>query len=130
MATFTTLVFQVVDQIKMIAKDVQDRVQRDYEEVEAKEIIETLNELCEIGFNVSPHQVCRSAIYVADGSYSKFLNVALPMLKSDPRDIIDEAERIAGGPGHFFSIPFPEIDIFYDRLYEGEEEPPVDFWQE
>jgi hypothetical protein len=38
------------------------------------------------------------------------------MMKLDPREILMEAEDKAGNPGHWFSIPFDEMDDFSGEL--------------
>ena len=106
----------------VLSKDVIDRVYEDFKEPQVPIVLQTLHAMCAMGFNVNPQQVCRSAVYVANGSLVKFISEIVPMVQSDPRDIIDEAERLAGRPGHYFSIPLPEVDRFDEVMYGEVEE--------
>ncbi|MCG8328770.1 MAG: hypothetical protein MI974_13850 [Chitinophagales bacterium] len=71
-------------------------------------------------------QICRSILFLAGGDINNLISF-LKMLKVDSRDVIDAAELKAGCPGHYFAIPFPEIESFIEKVYR-EEEPPSDLW--
>lgn len=115
----------------MIEQDILDRIDKDFEvldALEAKKILLNIHRES-IGY-YSYSTICRSIVFLANGSVDKIINELLPILNADPRDIIDMAEFKAKGPGHNFRIPFPEIDNFFDKLYEKpEEDPPAEiFW--
>ena len=70
-------------------------------------------------------QICRSIVFLADGDLQKIKNEILPMVNDDPREVLEWAEMKAGGPQHYFNIPFPEIDTFFNNLYKDmDDEPP------
>ena len=115
----------------MIEQDILDRIDKDFNFADALRVRKILlgihNE--SIGY-YSYSTVCRSIVFLANGNVDKIESELLRILKSDPRDLIDMAEFKAKGPGHNFRIPFPEIDSFFDKLYERDEEaPPAElFW--
>ena len=105
-----------------LAPDVIDKIKVDFKESEREEairILETLNkELSNIG---DMYQANRGLVFLSEGSLDKLKNYIFPPSDFEPRDIIIEAEEKAGNPGHWFSIPFDEMDNFSGELPEDEE---------
>lgn len=103
--------------MKILSKDIIEKIKNDYCETDKARIIEIFSKLAlenpKVG--VMP-QALRGILYLADGDVEKLKIICLPYLKYDHRDIIMEAEEKAGNPGHWFSIPFDEMDSFSGEL--------------
>ena len=63
---------------------------------------------------------------MVEGDLYNLRERCLPYLKDDPRDLIREAEEKAGNPGHWFSIPFDEMENFSGELPATEKEESKD----
>lgn len=112
-----------------LPKDIINRIHQEFPIDDIVEVEQILNQIYTQSWNVRSDQLCRSILYLSSGSLKKMKEELLPMLDTEPRDVIFEAEYKAGGPGHYFSIPFSEIDMFFDKLYKEEDElPPESFW--
>jgi hypothetical protein len=115
----------------MLPEDIIDRIDKDFQGAENFVVrIIMLGLFSKKSKYFIPDSICRSILYLSNGSLSEITNALLPLLQSDPRDLLNAAEYKAGNPGHYFAMPFPEIDAFFDDLYRGEEEPPDEFWQD
>jgi hypothetical protein len=59
-------------------------------------------------------QFIRSLIFLANGNFDQLRSLRLSI--DDPRDLIMRDEEAAGNPGHYFIIPFSEMDSFSGEL--------------
>jgi hypothetical protein len=112
--------------MKEISSDILDRIDLDFQGEEAKEVKRLVSNIFSMGLNVGVAQLTRSLLYLSEGDLYKLKTYYMPMMDSDPANVILAAERKAGNPGHFFDIPFDEIEIFFDRMYGDnmEDDPP------
>jgi len=103
--------------------DIIQKIESDYSSSEQKEVLNILQNLYQENANVgSMEQAIRGLVYIADSNIQVVKEYCLPYLQHDPRDIIMEAEEKAGNPGHWFGIPFNEMESFSGKLPSNEEE--------
>lgn len=113
---------------KKIDKDILERIDEIFtpeDAIEAKKIL--------IGIkyaNVGFQQLYRAIIYLSDGDINFIKGQVIPLMKLDPRDVLSWAENKAKGPGHWFTVTFPEIDNYFELLYKDVVEPPVEIWMD
>lgn len=114
-----------------IDQDIVDRIDKDFTASDATIVKSILTEIYRKPVDYhTPAQISRSIVFLAHGDVDKIEKQLLRVLKADPRDIVAWAEFEAQGPGHDFRIPFPEIDVFFEKLYANEAEEPAAeiFW--
>lgn len=101
-----------------MTKDIENRIRQDFSNPEdALSVKEIFGRIIKFGSNTGIDQVLRSILYLADGSLLE-VNKYYQMYREDPRDVIGEAEMKAGNPGHWFGIPFDEMEGFSGELPE------------
>lgn len=107
-----------------IPTDVYRKIDSDFNVAERNKIKEIIGNLFDdyegLGILL---QAVRGLLYLSNGDMSKFQHY----LEYDFRDMVQEAEEQAGNPGHWFSIPFEEMENFSGVLPESEEEEGDDF---
>lgn len=102
--------------MNQINLDILERINAEYSNEDQKEVLLIIGNLFKKGSMVGPAQLARSLLFLANGN----LNLIKQFMNKDPRDVILIAERKAGSPGHFFNLPFDEIDQFFEKLYGNE----------
>lgn len=99
-----------------MTKDIEIRILQDFSNPkDAVAVNEIFSKIVEFGSNTGIAQVLRSILYLADGNVQE-VNRYYLMYCEDPRDVIGEAEMKAGNPGHWFGIPFDEMEDFSGGL--------------
>lgn len=87
-----------------IPQDILDKVKEDYFDLEHQKVVSNfVIELYNTNWNVGHDQLCRSILFLLEGeieNLSRFSSI------EDPRDVIMEAEKKAGNPGHYFINSF------------------------
>lgn len=106
-------------------QDIKDRIKNDFEFADAIEVEKIFNQIASFGSNTGVDQVLRSILYLSNGDLAN-VKKYYSMYCDDPRDVIGEAEEKAGNPGHWFSIPFDQMDGFSGNLSKGEEDKKED----
>lgn len=102
--------------MNQINLDILERINAEYSDEDQKEILMIIENIFSNGSIVGPAQLARSLLFLANGN----LNLIKQFMTKDPRDVILAAERKIGSPGHFFNLPFDEIDQFFEKLYGNE----------
>ncbi len=97
-----------------IDADILKKITSEFKIEDLGEVISIFKNIFLKGSIVGTAQLTRSILYLSNGDLKKIKEY----LKVDPRDVILAAERKAGNPGHYFNIPFPEIDNFFERMYD------------
>ena len=101
-----------------MTKDIENRIRQDFNNPrDITSVNEVFSRIVKFGSNTDVDQVLRSILYLSDGSVSE-VNKYYQMYCEDPRDVIGEAETRAGNPGHWFGIPFDEMEGFSGELPE------------
>lgn len=114
----------------MIATDILDWIKKEFDKDDSYIVEIIISGIYYQGTKFySPDQICRSILYLSENRIDRILELLL-LLKTDPRNVVDAAERKAGAPGHYFNIPLSEMDNFLEKLYGKQDEPPADFWFE
>lgn len=103
-----------------LSPDINHQVQVDFPDKTAFiEVLEILTKLYEDNKNYGPMiQAIRGLVYIAKGDVEIIRSYCVPHLQHDPRDVIMEAEHLAGNPGHWFGIPFDQMESFSGELPE------------
>ncbi|NME72950.1 hypothetical protein [Flammeovirga aprica] len=102
--------------------DIKKKVLQDYNYSDGKKVIYIFEQLYSENINTKIIiQVIRSVLFLADGDFDVIKEYCNPSLQVDPRDIVMEAEEMAGNPGHWFSITFDDMKGFNGELPETEE---------
>ena len=119
---------------KHLPEDILERIGQDYEWHDALWVTSILsclysqeeNPYSELGF-------IRSALYLAKGRQEQLLEE----LRDDYRNVLLAAEQLSGSYGHYFRIPFPEIEELERRTAEAAKQEysdyqalPEEFWNE
>ena len=116
----------------MLPEDIVQRIEQDFNESEVSVVKTIMLEIFAMErvayYGYEP--ACRSILYIAEGDLSKIVNYFVPLLLSDPRDLINAAEEKTGFPDYCFNMTFPEVKIHFEKLYEDIEEPPAEIWEE
>lgn len=98
-------------------KDIEKKMKEDFPPEQIRLIKSLIQKKVEGGLNVGNHQFIRSVIFLAEKDFAQ-LKKALT-LYDDPRDIVDDAETKSGKLGHWFAIPFDEIEALNGQKYDG-----------
>lgn len=93
--------------------DIIERISKDYSKDDAIKVVSIIQNIFLSGSSVGVSQLARSILFLSNGNFNEIKK----LLGCDPRDVILAAERKAGNPGHYFDIPFPEIDNFFERMF-------------
>ncbi|MEZ4960917.1 MAG: hypothetical protein R2830_13925 [Saprospiraceae bacterium] len=101
----------------IFANDINERIKKDFDLTQREEVIMLFENNLKRGMNVGEGQFLRSLLFIANGNIEK-LKRELSHLR-DPRDIVMKAERTSGGLGHWFTIPFDEIELLNEKVKEG-----------
>lgn len=73
-------------------------------EFSRKEAQQILSSFWHKKLNVGAEQLARSILVLSDGDLNILKDISVHM-RGDPRDLIMQAERKLGNPGHYFTIP-------------------------
>lgn len=91
--------------------DILNKIDHDFDFEDVQDIKDLLTELYAHMHRDGPIiQAIRGMIFLANGDAWKIRTICVPYLQREPRDIIVEAEEKAGNPGHWFNIPFDEME--------------------
>ena len=84
--------------------DIVEKIRLDFPDLEQRNFVEQeLIKLFKRRLNVGSDQLSRSILFLAKGDIVKFKEL---LDFDDPRDVLMEAEKQNGNPGHFFKEPF------------------------
>jgi hypothetical protein len=97
-------------QNRKLAPDIIQKINSDFSEENVAEVIKILEDEALHISRVGSDQLGRSLIYLCKGNINELKYVYLPMMRSDPRDVIMTAEEKAGHRGHYFGLTFEEIE--------------------
>jgi hypothetical protein len=105
--------------------DIIEKVKMDFNSNEIEDVYKLLKDSLSSGLNVGEGQFIRSVLFLSKGNIEQ-LKIILQNF-DDPRDIVGEAEVESGNLGHWFAIPFNEIEQLNGELYDGSIFNQVDF---
>ena len=106
--------------MKEIDPDIIEKIHSDFKGIEAEEVKSIMKDIFDNIAVVGASQFARSLLFLSDGDLDKLKKDYLIMANKDPRDVILAAERKARNPGHYFVIPFSEIEGFLNNIYKEE----------
>ena len=122
--------YLAIENHNIMKQDIIDFIERKFEEISILKVKEIVNDIKVKGSSVGTDQLIRALLFLSNGSLNDLINIWLPIKELDPRNIIKNAELKAGNPGHYFNIPFPEIEEFFSKMYgNDDEEPPYEIWE-
>lgn len=102
-----------------LPEDIAAKISQDFTDEDKDEVRLILTETFTEHHNVGTIIQCiRAILFLSEGDVSKVRDYCLPYLSEDPRDLIMEAVEAAGNPGHWFGIPFDEMEYFTGELPE------------
>ena len=102
----------------IFTKDIHQKIRKEFRLNEVEEVEKELKQRVDNGLNVGPNQFVRSVIFLANKSIEELKSILLNF--DDPRDVVGEAEYKSGELGHWFAIPFEEIEQLNGEKYSGE----------
>lgn len=108
-----------------IQEEISLKIKEDFKLEEVEAVKKIIRNIIRYGSNTGVDQVLRSILYLSEGDLRK-VKKYYEMYCDDPRDVVGEAEQKAGNPGHWFSIPFDEMDDFAGELPKLEKEKSED----
>ena len=88
------------------AKEINDFIEKNFAQAEQSLVIKKIEKIFQTKWNIGADQIARSLLYLADHKYSQLISL---LNFTDPRDLVTDAERKAGNPGHYFNIPFDKM---------------------
>lgn len=107
-------------------EDIVNQIHKDFPKDEINEVIKIVEEFCE-----SRQNVARCLVYLSEGNLKKLKWEIHCMKGYSPYDLLYAGEEKAGNPGHFFNLPFPELDSFLEKIYgDIEDNPPNEFYRD
>lgn len=101
----------------MFKEDIYKKIQTDFPANDIDAVKEVLLEAIAPALNVGEDQFVRSLVFLADKDIDELKRIVRDY--GDPRDIIWEAEHRAGNQGHWFTIPFEQIEALKGGKYTG-----------
>ena len=97
--------------MKTVPKDIIKKIDSLFHDSDVNhEIKNLINSLWSADLNVGADQLARSILVLSDGNVQKIEDIFLHDFYGDPRDVIINAEKKIGNPGHFFTDSFDEIE--------------------
>ena len=90
--------------------DIENKITRLFtNEIERARAKDLILSLWSETLNVGPAQLARSILTISEGDLKKIIEIKINFY-GDPRDVIMDAERKLGNPGHYFIEPFINED--------------------
>jgi hypothetical protein len=90
-----------------IPDDIKEKISQLFNSpADRQEAEQLLQSLWTTSLNVGSGQLARSILVLSEGQISAIREIIESGFHGDPRDIIMDAEKKAGNPGHYFSTPF------------------------
>jgi hypothetical protein len=105
----------------ILNSDIIKKINADFKKEEVDEVIAIALDMFENISVVGGAQFVRSLLYLANGNLNVFKET-IKRAKADPRDIVSEAEDMAGNQGHYFISSFDDIEKgIYDDVWKPNE---------
>jgi len=96
-----------------IPKDILSKIDELFPAMEDNIIARNLiDEITQATANVGFAQLIRSILILSEGNLSNIRKIVQSDFYGDPRDVIMNAERKLGSPGHYFVPSFDEISLY------------------
>jgi hypothetical protein len=88
-----------------VPPDIERKIEDLFDGPEREEVSELIGALWNQRILVGPDQLARSILVLSGGKIDEVRQIFASSFWGDPRDVIVEAERRLGGPGHYLTRP-------------------------
>ncbi|GAC1351486.1 MAG: hypothetical protein NVS3B20_02260 [Polyangiales bacterium] len=89
-----------------IPSDITLEIQRLFDGSERARVSELITRLWFMHVTVGADQLARSILVISEGRVEEVERIFASSFDGDPRDVVVEAERRLGWPGHYLCKPF------------------------